>query len=489
MSGFDYVLIAAYALLVLWIGLRASRQTASGDDYVLAGRNIPTWLAFSSMVATELSAATFIGVPQAAYRGDWSYLQFAFGAFAAKLIIAWRVIPVFHRRGVITVYGFLGERYGPRTQRASAIFFVAGRLLASGVRLFIAALAASAVTGWRIEIAIAVSGLVAGLYTVWGGIRAVVWTDSLQAAVFIGGAVAMLAAVIGSAPGGAEEIWRWAQVDQRTQIFHVDAWLSWTNTQLFGVATLGGFFLTLATHTTDHDMVQRLLTTRDGRSGGRALVASALLNFPLTALFLAVGTGLAFFYSTPPAYDISDTPRIVPLFALAELPSGARGLLFAGVFAAAMSSFDSAICAIATTWVTDIAPRKERHPDPLLRARRVSALFCGLLIAAALAMVVYERALADNGPSLSLVELALSAMTLVYGGLLGVFVRALWSRKPLADRAGVAGLWAGTGVGVALFLHPVVLGTTLLAWTWWIPAAAAISLGVARSLDRTAPAQ
>ena len=103
----------------------------------------------------------------------------------------------------------------------------------------------------------------------------------------------------------------------------------------FLVGVIGGFFLTLATHGTDHDMVQRLLTTRDGRSGAQALAWSALLNFPLTLLFLFIGTGLAVFYATTPGYDISDSNRIMPIFALQELPSGVRGLLFAGLFAAA----------------------------------------------------------------------------------------------------------------------------------------------------------
>ncbi len=178
MSLLDVIVFIAYAGALLAIGARSLRRNASGDELSLANRSLPTWAVLCSMTATELSAATFIGVPHAAYTGDWSYLQLAVGALAAKAVLARWVIPLYHRLGITTVYGFLSHRFGPQIRRAAALCFVMGRVLASGVRLFIAALALSAATGASLESAIIASGVLAGLYTSIGGIRAVVWTDT-----------------------------------------------------------------------------------------------------------------------------------------------------------------------------------------------------------------------------------------------------------------------------------------------------------------------
>lgn len=476
----DWLAIGLYAAAVLAIGLRAGVGHGSAEDLTLGGRKLPAWAVLGSTVGTELSAATFVGVPHAAYTGDWFYLQLAFGALLAKGVLATRVLPLYHRLRVVTVYGFLELRFGPHARRAAALCFVGGRLLASGVRLFIAALAFAAVTGWSIDATIVVCGAVAATYTLAGGIRAVVWTDTLQAGVFVLAAGAALAVLAGAVEGGLPGIFAWAAPAERARVFHLEPLFALADARPLGVALAGGFFLTLATHATDYDMVQRLLTTRDARGAGRALAGSALLNFPLTALFLLIGTGLACFYAVPPDYPIDDARRIFPIFALHELPAGVRGLLFAGLFAAAMSSLDSAICALATTWTADVRPGRGDGPAAGRRIRLASLAFAALLIGAALLMARYQRALAssDTAAPLSLVDVALSAMTLLYGGLLGVFAWGLLTRRRGSDASAVVGLAVGALIGTALFLHPIVLGETLVAWPWWIPIGATAALAV-----------
>ncbi|MGI9431975.1 MAG: sodium:solute symporter family transporter [Myxococcota bacterium] len=468
----DHLAIVLYGAAVLWIGLRAGRGRATSDELLLAGRDLPAWAALGSLVATELSAATFLGVPHAAYLGDWSYLELAFGALVGKGLLAVFVIPRYHALGIATVYGFVESRFGPRARRASAFCFVAGRIVASGARLFIAALAVSVVLGVEPLLAIVVLGLVAGIYTTIGGLRAVVMTDLLQGAVLLTAALAGLFVLGTLVPGGWSEIFLWASESDRTRVFHFGPFFALGSTQPFGTAFIGACVLTLATHATDHDMVQRLLATRDGRAGARALWGSAFVNFPVTLLFLMLGTGLARFYAEGSAYDVSDAARIVPLFALHELPVGLRGLLFAGLFAAAMSSFDSAICAIAAAWVVDVAPSSGL---PLAsRVRRVSTVTCVVLVLAAGGIAAYHAALSDGAGArgFSLVDLALSSMTLLYGGLLAVFGVGFCSqREPSeqSDRAALVGLGVGAAVGLGLFVHPVLLGHIVVAWTWWIP--------------------
>jgi len=480
-SDFDYIVIALYAGLVLGIGLWTARGRTAPQDLLLGDRSVPGWAVLLSMLATELSAATFIGVPVAAYSGNWSYLQLAFGALLGKLALARWVIPLYHRLEVVTVYGFLESSFGPQTRRAAAAAFAGGRILASGVRLFIAALAFSLVSEQSLETTIVACGVVSIAYTRVGGIRSVIWTDALQGAVFVLAVCALLWNVT-NVDGGIGAVFDWGAARGKTTIFQWTPFFTMSTSLGFGTALIGGFFLTLATHATDHDMVQRLLTTRTGGAGARALAVSGLLNFPLTLMFLFVGTGIAHHYAIAPGYEISATDQILPTFALHELSAGARGLVFAGLLAAAMSSLDSAICAIATTWVVDIAPRPADTNSELRLARRLrrSSTFTGLwLIAAALAMASYHESLRADAAGLNLVEFALSSMSILYGGLLGVFARGLLQRQPGDDRAAVAGLGVGSLIGLALFLHPAIFGETLIAWTYWIPIAATCSFAIA----------
>ncbi len=482
-------MVAAYALLVLWIGAKASRRTdgVEGDsEWMLAGRSLSTGAVLASMVATELSAATFIGVPHAAYSGDWTYLQFAFGALLGKWIVSRTFIPHYHELGVETVYGFAGLRFGPRVQRASAGLFVCGRLLASGVRLYIAALALAVLTGVGLPATIVACALLAGTYTRLGGLRAVVWTDAAQAAVFLTAACGVLIAIGSGGEGGLPAAWEWAATGDRTRVFSLPGFDGLADFLSDGrslwAALIGGCFLTLATHATDHDMVQRLLAAPDGRRGGRALLASAVLNLPLTLLFLSIGTGLAWFYANAEvaATPLGDGRSVLAFFARHELAVGARGLVFAGVFAAAMSSLDSAICAIVASMLRDLAPAKEHSRR---RTRTASVWVTSGLVATALGMAAYaEHGL---GGAINLVELALSAMTIVYGGLLGVFALGISTRTRGGEASALAGLASGAFVGALLFLQVPLfraLGwaeTTVVAWPWWIPIAATIAFVVA----------
>lgn len=481
LSPADWGVMAIYAVAVIAIGLAAGRSGRRGTrDLLLGERRVPTWAVLLSMVATELSAATFVGVPVAAYLGNWSYLQLAFGALAGKLVLGAWIIPLYHRRGVVTVYEFLEAGAGPATRRAAAIAFVAGRMLASGVRLFIAALAFSLVTGLSIEGTIVACGGVALAYTAFGGIRSVIYTDALQGAVFVVAAVALVATVTTQA-GGLPALWQWGAAEGRTDIFRFAPLFELRSSGAFGTAFVGGFFLTLATHATDHDMVQRLLAARSGRAGGRALMLSGLINFPLSALFLWIGTGLAYFYLAGEPTALPARDQIVAWFALHELPAGLRGLFFAGLFAAAMSSLDSAVCAIAATWLRDVAPASDAATAGVdaARMRRISLLVGFGLIVAALFMSRVHGAQSEQSGAPSLVEFALSSMSILYGGLLGVFARGWLSKRPGRDGAGVSALAVGGLLGLLLFLHPSLLGETRLAWTYWIPLSATLSFATA----------
>ena len=488
--------MAAYAALVLWIGWRTGRGHQTTDELFLGGRRIPAWAAFLSMVATELSAATYIAVPAAAYGGDWAYLQFAFGALAGKVVLGVWFIRRYHAMGLVTVYGFLQQRFGRGVELLASWFFLVGRLFASGSRLFIGALAFATVTGQPMVPSILMAGLVAGIYTLSGGIKAVIWTDTLQGAVFIFAAVTALVVVLGET-GGLGEVWTTAESADKTQVFHFpdlggptaaeiwDALLGnyITRASAFLVALFGGFFLTLASHGTDQDMVQRLLTTRTGNKGAMALIGSAITNFPLSALFLFLGTSLWVFYrpdSPDPwtAYDISDSGRIFPVFVLHEIPAGIRGLIFAGLFAAAMSSMDSALNSLATTWVVNIRRNAQVSPEERLRMTRRATVVLGLLlIGAALGCVAWAQAMKASG--FGLLDVALGSMTILYGGLLGAFLVGMMTERG-SQGSVMAGMLASGCLGLVLLFQPLYTdgAKVVVAWPWWIIIGTVVSFGI-----------
>ncbi len=493
MEFLDWCVVALYGGIVLLIGSWAGRPrpgTVEADEYLLGGRTVPTGAVLFSLMATELSAATFVGVPASACQSlAWFYLQFGVGSILARLLLARAIIPLYHRRGVRTVYQFIGQRFGEGARQATAATFVLGRLLASSVRLYIAAFAATVVLGSGIELTILCCGLLAAIYAVRGGIRAVIWTDALQGVVLLLGALVAIGTVGRVMPGGFSAIFDWAtQADAFRWIdlptsssgssgdLESPWWIEMFTTSTNLVAALfGGFFLTLATHSTDHDMVQRLLSARGGAEGGRALAWSGLLNIPVVILFLFLGTSLAALNAT--SGFVSDTEElkwVFPIFIREVMTTPWSGLVMAGLFAAAMSSLDSAICAIGATWSNDLRkrdsneaqlPRDERH-------RSTAFVFALLLIGGAIGFSIYEQLYAN--PKITLVEVALSAMTVVYGALLGVFATGFISRRGTSRRA-VAALVVGVSVGMTLFMQPVWLGETMVAWPWWIPISATVS--------------
>lgn len=473
----DWLVIAGYAGLVLWIGLRVARSDPGRvTTFTVANRAMPTWVATGSLLATELSAATFLGVPHAGFTGDWSYLQLLVGALIGRIIVAYAMIRRYAALELVTVYQVFGQRVGPSSRRLAAALFLLGRLLASGVRLYLAGLAFSVATGLPLSGSILVAGLVAGIYTGSGGIRSVMWTDILQAGLFIVAAVACVWVALPLTGLDLAELYTVATQAGKTTIVQTPIFES---SRSLGPALIGGLFLALAAQGTDQDLVQRLLTTKNRSGGAIAVVASGVLTIPLAVIFLLLGTCLWALYTAgmglePGVAAVADDQRVVAQFAATLMPVGLRGLVFAGLFAAAMSSLDSAIHALATTWITDIAPGK----SPPKRLRRVTGTCTAALIATALGFIWYQQVISATS-ELNLVELALSAMSVIYGGLLGGVCVALFGRTRGSDRSCVAGMALGSLAGVLLFLQPLVLGEVAIPWTYWIPLTATLTIAIA----------
>jgi SSS family transporter len=449
LSALDWFVIAAYLAATIGMGLWISRKQDDLDDYFLGGRGIPWWAALLSMVATEISAATFLGAPEQGYTRDMTYLQFSIGTVAARFVLATVFIAAFYRFRVYTVYGYLTNRFGPPTHTTTAGVFLVGRLFASGARLFIAAIAINVATGLDMRTSIVILGVVAVAYTWFGGIKAVIWTDVMQAVVLLGGGIIAVFSLLGQIDLSFGEIVQYLSDHDKFRLLDT----SWRTADgelaaLFNPyhilpAVLGGFFLTMATHGTDHDMVQRLLTCSSSKEGQRSLWLSGFVTVVVVVLFISVGQLLFVYVNHLPGGDpmrvIADglkashqNGHFFLHYIVEVLPAGLTGLVLAAVFAAAMSSLDSALSAMSATFVTDFYQpylRPGAATTHYMKVSRLSTGFIGvLLVFVALLVVDYY----EDNPGTDLLTISLGVMTFFYGALLGIFSVGLLTRAGAA---------------------------------------------------------
>jgi solute:Na+ symporter, SSS family len=464
MAGADTFVLIGYFAAVVVVGLVAGRRDRSTDDYFLGGRRQPWLVVGLSILATELSAITFIGVPGDAFGGDFSYLQLYVGSFVGRMVIVFLLLPVFYRHRVTTVYEYLGRRFGSKTRVTASVLFLTSRLIGSGLRLLAASIALSVVFGWDLYSVIVGTAMIAIAYTTAGGIKAIIWTDTLQVGVFVLGAVGVIVYMVSVTPSSIGEQIQIASAAGKFQVFH---W-SWSpnDDKALWVLIIHTLFLNAAVFGTDQDLVQRMLTCSSLRRGQLSLVFNAVIGLPVVVLFLVVGATMWLFFQAFPAVSPADglgPDRVFPYFIAEIIPHGfgLRGLLVAGVFAAAMSSLDSALGALSSTAVTDFyrpyiaKGRDERH---YVRVGRLfSILFGTMLVCIAIAFAGSEGLLWE----------AFRWAGLIYGSLLGVFLLAVLTRRRGNDTINSLAMLSSVAI-LAVIKAVNDSGDVLVAWPWWI---------------------
>ena len=475
----DLLVIAAYLLGTLGLGLWLSRGQASSSDYFLGARTLPWWAVLLSIVATETSAITVISTPGIGARGDLTFLQLPIGYLVGRLGVALWLLPGYFRGEQDTAYARLEQRFGVPTRRTLSGVFLVTRFLADGVRIFAGAIPLALLTGWDVRLAIVAMGIVTLGYTLIGGLKAVIWADVLQLCVYITGGIAALVIAweLAGGPGAALAA---ASAEGKLRVFDWRLSLSVPYTFLGGL--IGGGMLSAASHGTDHLIVQRLLATRSLGDARKALVGSGVLVIAQFALFLLVGSAI---WAAGLAPDTLPSDQIFSRFIIDQLPTGFSGLVIAGILAAAMSTISSSINALASSvthdWYASLTG--ERDPARLLRVGRLVSLAWGLaLVGGALGF----HALATHSDT-PVVVLALSIASVTYGALLGAYLLA--GRDRIAGRDVIRG--AATTVAIMLVTifagRLVAAGATVLAplaalaWPWYVPLGTAITVTVAHA--------
>ena len=490
-GGLDFAVLVLYMVGVTVWGAWLGRANRGGTDYFLGSRNLPWWAVMLSVVATETSTLTFLSIPGVAYLGTLAFLQLAIGYLAGRAVVAWILLPAYYRGELSTAYALLETRFGGSARRYASGVFMVTRLLADSVRLFATAIPLAIITGWSYPVSILVIGAATLAYTYRGGIRAVVWVDALQMALYVGGGLVALLLLHGAVDGGWPAILASAGSAGKLQLLDFSA--SPAVAYTFWAGLVGGGFLSMASHGTDQLIVQRLLTCRDAAQSRRALIGSGFAVILQFALFLFVGLGLWVFFE---GREFAASDEIFARFIIEEMPAGVRGLLIAGVFAAAMSSLSSSINSLASASAYDFwGPLRRRRRaggedataggggtaaggdraaaivaeadrDIMIAGKVFTLVWAGLLILGAIVFIPLSRGSAA-------VEVALAAASMAYGGLLGAFALGVLTRR-VSQAGAIVGMTVGVGTVVAIW----ATARGAVAWPWFVFLGLAVTMAV-----------
>lgn len=450
MSSIDLMIIIVFLIFSAGIGIWLGRTNRTMSDYFLGGRDLSWPMVMLSIVATETSVLTFVSIPGLAYREDWRFLSLALGFIIGRVIVSFLLLGDYMQTGVISIYEFLGKIFGKIVQRTASGIFLITRVLADGVRFLATAVIIQVVTGWSLPLSLIIIGSTTAIYTLFGGLRSVVWVDSFQFGLYLFSGVIVVGTCLSNIDGQYFMIFSSLIKEGKTQIFH---FTQITDPWMVGNAVIGGMFLSAASHGTDHMMVQRVLSTGNLITARKALIGSGFLVFFQFLFFLLAGS-LMYLYMD--GINIQKD-REFAFFITNHLPVGVRGIIIAGVIAAAMSTLSSSINALSSSTIMDWMQKT----DSLMLARFISGFWAIILIT--VAMIIDE-----SDEAIVMVGLQIASVT--YGGLLGLFILAKLKER-LYHVSVIIGLIAGIGTAILIKFND-------LPWVWMIPISSAMVVGV-----------
>ncbi|EAR02401.1 sodium:solute symporter family transporter [Maribacter sp. HTCC2170] len=377
----NYTVLALYLLISLGIGIYFIRKQKSTEDYFVGGGRIPWWASGLSVFGTLLSAITFMAIPAKAFVTDWSFFFLNITAILITPVIAFIFIPFFNRLKIRTAYEYLEDRFNYLARAFGSLSFILFQLGRIGIVLLLPSLAISIVTGIPVETSILIMGVLCILYTTFGGIEAVIWTDVMQVIVLLGGSVLAIVWIMMHTETSFGEMISYASERDKFNIMNMD--FDFTEST-FWVVFIGGLASAMVTQGTDQTIVQRFLTSTNVKDSQKTLYTNAVLTLPATIIFFGIGTLLFIFYSEMPTAlspAISNNDSIFPWYIVRELPVGVSGLLVAGIFSAAMSSISSSLNSVSTAYCNDFYAhfRPEVKDKRLLRIARIATIVTGVL--------------------------------------------------------------------------------------------------------------
>ncbi|HEU4994639.1 MAG TPA: sodium:solute symporter [Gemmatimonadaceae bacterium] len=484
-TGLDIAVIIAYLAGTTLLGLWVGRHQKDAKDYFVAERSIPWWAVMFSVVASETSALTFISIPGLAYATNLGFLQVAAGYILGRIVVAYTLLPRYYEGNLVTAYALLEKRFGLATRRFTSIVFMVTRGLADSVRVFATAIPIGLILQGAIPqqyvmpVAVLILGTLTIIYTYRGGMRAVVWTEILQASVYILGGISAIVLIGQLVPNGWSAVTQAAGPAGKLKVIDLsfDFRYNLEHAHTVFAGLIGGAFLAMASHGADQLIVQRLLSSRSLRDARVALIGSGITVFLQFTLFLMVGIGLWAFYA---GKQFPTPDAVFPTFIIEQMPHGLVGLLLAAILAATMSTHSGAINSLAAASTHDIyLPLTGRSADDprTLKVGKIFALIWGIALTGG-------AMLFPQNQQTPVVVIALSIASFTYGGLLGGFFLGLfWPRARQKDA--ILGMSVGiTCMAFVVFARqlssvlPWVAPLAKIAWPWYVLIGTTITLFV-----------
>ncbi|MFT5276986.1 MAG: SSS family solute:Na+ symporter [Glaciecola sp.] len=479
-STIDWLIFLGYGLLLIFSGWIYNRQAATSNDYFLGGNSMPMWVVAISVLATSQSAATFLGGPDQGYRGDLSYLATNIAGFIAAIFVARYLLPKFYKLKVFTVYELLAQRFGDQARYQAGTVYLLGRLFASGARLYMAAIAISMILFGNIEpssviISISLIAVIGLLYTIYGGIRTVIYSDVIQCIVYVSAALLVLGYLLYSIPADMSTIINALQSPtdgSQSKLTLIDFSLDFSPSGVFGFwSVITGFvLLNIAAFGMDQDVTQRMLTCKDSKEATKALTSSIIMGIPIVLIFVVIGMLLYIYYQRPELMSqaaangdvptpkfVGQTVTIFMYYVLTDLPNGMKAVVTIGIIAAALSTLNSGLNSMSSVAVQDIyrgimlKRGKILSEAETVKAGRISMAVVAIALSLMASLCFYWQQHTD----MPLLAFALSVMIFSYSGLLGIYFTALFS-----TRGSPVSILAALIIG---FLIPVLMQPYVMA--------------------------
>ncbi|MFM7327803.1 MAG: sodium:solute symporter, partial [Bacteroidota bacterium] len=453
MTLFDWIVLVFYLGILVVVGIYFFQLNNSSESYTLGNHAIPGWVISLSIFATFVSSISYLALPATAYRDNWNSFAFSLSLPIAAVIALRFFVPLFRKVNSPSAYTLLSIHYGPWARNYASVMYLLTQVMRTGTILYLMALLTQSLFGWNVVVVIVATSLTIVVYSLAGGIRAVVWTDAIQAIILIAGAIVCLIIISMKIPGGVAEIVTSGMEHGKFSIGEIGPELF---KPTFWVVLIYGLFINLQNFGADQNYIQRYLSSQSLQAARRSAWQGAMLYIPVSALFLLIGTGLFVLYrsgaSTLPAslLDPANADAVFPHFIVTELPDGVRGLLVVSIFSAGMSTISTSYNSGATVMLNDFY--LPIAGNEIVEHRRLRVLYASTMLiacsgaAVAVAMISTKSAL-DTWWKLA---------SVFSGGILGLFLLVLIPGTR-SKSAAVAGVCAAVLVILAMTVSSLVL--------------------------------
>lgn len=422
-------------------------KNKTSSQFTIGGGKLPAWVVGMSIFATFVSSISFLALPGKAYMSDWNALVFSFAIPVAAILAAKFFVPLYRGLGSVSAYNYLEVRFGSWARIYASLCYILTQLMRTGAILLLLALPLNALFGWNIRTIIIITGIAVTVYSMMGGIQAVVWTDAIQGIILIAGALISAAVLTFSMPEGPSQVFEIAAAHRKFSLGSFGASLSEST---FWVVLIYGLFINLQNYGIDQNFVQRYMTTSSEKKAKSSALFGALLYLPVSLVFFYIGTALFSYYTARPDLLPAniDGDKVFPHFIVNGLPKGITGLLIASIFAAGMSTVSTSINSTATIVLSDYYQKyfnKDADDKSSMKVLYIaSIIFGGLGILISLSLVGVE----------SVLDAWWSLASIFSGGMLGLFLLAFLSKK-VRNMDAAIGVIVGVLVIVWMSLSPL----------------------------------